>query len=409
MLIGLLSVPYILKNIGVEKLGVLTLVWAIIGYFSVFDFGLGRALTQKISRLIASKKYGSCAATARSGLILVILIGIAGSGLLFISVFVLGVEWLNVTNDMLNEVRTSILIAATAIPIITITSGLKGILEGMEEFGIVNIYKFILGAANFISPVISIFLYGPSLPAIVLFLVASRFVIMLMHYWSITKYFPFIFQRGEAINTHDARDLLVFGSWMTLSNLLSPLMVIGDRFIISSIAGAGVVAYYTVPSDFLIRLLIIPAALTTTLFPVFSQKMQVNMDEARTLYRRSLTMIFIFMFPLLTAISLGAHFGISLWLGKPFADHSHMAVVILSVGILFNSTAQIPHAAIQANGNAKLTSLIHLGEFLLYAPILFTMVTLYGIVGAAIAWTGRAIIDFTALHYCASKIIRARE
>lgn len=405
MLIGLVSVPYILAKIGVERLGVLTLVWAIIGYFSVFDFGLGRALTQKLSSLIALKQDDRYAATARSGLTLVVLTGVAGGVLLMISVLVLGVHWLNVSNDALNDVRLSILIAAIAVPITTTTSGLKGILEGMQEFGVVNIYKFILGAANFISPVISIALYGPSLPAIVLFLVASRFVIMLLHFWSINKKVPFIFRRGAAINKHDTRELLVFGSWMTLSNLLSPLMVIADRFVISSIVGASVVAYYTVPSEFLIRLLVIPAALTTTLFPIFAQKLHTSPGEARTLYGRSLRIVFLSMLPVLTVISLGAHLAISLWLGKEFADHSYVAVVILSLGILFNSTAQIPHAAIQANGNAKLTSLIHLGEFLLYAPLIYLLVTAYGIVGAACAWAGRAMIDFAALHYCASRMI----
>ncbi|MGD9842809.1 MAG: polysaccharide biosynthesis C-terminal domain-containing protein, partial [Steroidobacteraceae bacterium] len=135
------------------------------------------------------------------------------------------------------------------------------------------------------------------------------------------------------------------------------------------------------------------------------QKLHTSPGEARTLYGRSLRIVFLSMLPVLTVISLGAHLAISLWLGKEFADHSYVAVVILSLGILFNSTAQIPHAAIQANGNAKLTSLIHLGEFLLYAPLIYLLVTAYGIVGAACAWAGRAMIDFAALHYCASRMI----
>lgn len=409
MLIGLISVPYILEKIGVEKLGVVTLIWATIGYFSVFDFGLGRALTQQVSSLIALGNESGYAATARSGLILVMLTGVVGGGLLVVSVLVFGVRWLNVSNDTLNQVKLSILIAAAAIPVTTTTSGLKGILEGMQEFGIVNIYKFILGIANFVSPVISIALYGTNLPAIVLFLVASRFLIMLLHIWSIAEKAPIILHRGKAIDKRDARGLLVFGSWMTLSNLLSPLMVVADRFVISSIAGASVVAYYTVPSDFLVRLLVVPAALTTTLFPVFAHDLRVNRSAARTLYRRSLRIVFFTMLPVLAVISLASHFGMSLWLGRDFANHSYLVVIILSIGVLFNSTAQIPHAAIQANGDARLTSLIHLSEFVLYAPLIYVMVAFYGIVGAALAWTGRATIDFMALHYFARRMIGARE
>src|SRR3546814_17386387 len=50
LLVGLFSVPYLVKNLGVEAFGILTLIWALIGYFSLFDFGLGRALTQQIAK-----------------------------------------------------------------------------------------------------------------------------------------------------------------------------------------------------------------------------------------------------------------------------------------------------------------------------------------------------------------------
>ena len=51
MLIGIATIPYIYRQIGIERIGVLTLIWALIGYFSIFDFGLGRAITQRIASL----------------------------------------------------------------------------------------------------------------------------------------------------------------------------------------------------------------------------------------------------------------------------------------------------------------------------------------------------------------------
>ena len=49
LLIGLLCIPFLVKNIGIERFGVLTLIWTLIGYFSIFDFGIGRALTYSVS------------------------------------------------------------------------------------------------------------------------------------------------------------------------------------------------------------------------------------------------------------------------------------------------------------------------------------------------------------------------
>ena len=43
------------KGIGVEAFGILTLIWSLIGYFSLFDFWLGRALTQRVAASLASE------------------------------------------------------------------------------------------------------------------------------------------------------------------------------------------------------------------------------------------------------------------------------------------------------------------------------------------------------------------
>lgn len=45
--VGLITIPLIVSGFGVERFGLLTLAWAIIGYFSLFDLGLGRAIIRR--------------------------------------------------------------------------------------------------------------------------------------------------------------------------------------------------------------------------------------------------------------------------------------------------------------------------------------------------------------------------
>ena len=54
LVVALLAMPVMVKELGLERFGVLTLVWTVIGYFSLFDAGLGRALTK-----IAAEKLGA--------------------------------------------------------------------------------------------------------------------------------------------------------------------------------------------------------------------------------------------------------------------------------------------------------------------------------------------------------------
>src|SRR6266403_2213612 len=50
MVVAVFCMPILIKGLGTDRFGVLTLAWALIGYASLFDLGLGRALTQLVAR-----------------------------------------------------------------------------------------------------------------------------------------------------------------------------------------------------------------------------------------------------------------------------------------------------------------------------------------------------------------------
>lgn len=402
MLIGLAAIPYIYKHIGVERVGILTIVWALIGYFSIFDFGLGRAITQRIASYAPQQAMRQTKTTATTGVYLTLLIGVIGTFFGFSIIELVGVSWVNSSPNLDDEIRFSLLLASLAIPATTATAGLRGILEGEQRFKAINLLKLILGLSNFLGPMASIALFGPSLDYIVGTLVVVRYVILFAHYHSVKD---LIGNVSDNLSREESRQLFKFGGWMTLSNIISPLMVVADRFLVANVLGAAVVAYYTIPADFMIRLLVLPAAITSTLFPVFSQDLsRRKFTTAFTLYKKSLMTIFLVMGPITLGIIFGASSGINLWLGHEFAEKSSAVAAVLAVGILFNSMAQIPHAYIQASGDARSTALIHLLESVLYLPALYLLTQLGGILGAALAWTLRTLLDLALLHFKSIRI-----
>ena len=50
MMAGLFSVPILLNGLGDARLGIFSLALGLVGFAGIFDFGLGRALTQTVAR-----------------------------------------------------------------------------------------------------------------------------------------------------------------------------------------------------------------------------------------------------------------------------------------------------------------------------------------------------------------------
>lgn len=405
-IVGIIALPFLLHRIGVDRLGVLTLVWTLIGYFSIFDLGLGRALTHRISSLRIENDSAKIDNAISFGMGLMFLIGVLGSILVCVVIYAFGIGWLNVSENIYQEAYWSIFAASLGIPLATLTSGLKGVLEGYENFQSINLLRIALGVTNFLFPVISVELYGPNLILIVTSLIIARAIILLAHQRLVKKLL------GRSINfvvkgsNEGSKKLLHFGIWMTLSNIVSPLMAVADRFFISHFNGSASVAYYSIPFDFIFRLLILPAAITTTLFPVFSKELADKKNDVRRKYLKCQIFIFCFMLPICLITAIFSHFGLTIWMGNEFADRSYQVASLIAVGVFFNSLGQAPLTLLQADGRVKLTSLLHFFEFIFYAPFLVWAILHYGIIGAAIAWLIRALIDSLFLNIAAIRLVR---
>ena len=49
LLVAIVAIPLLIQGLGTARFGVLTLAWLVVGYFSLFDLGLGRALTKLVA------------------------------------------------------------------------------------------------------------------------------------------------------------------------------------------------------------------------------------------------------------------------------------------------------------------------------------------------------------------------
>src|SRR5262245_26113094 len=56
LLVAAVVIPILIRRLVLDRFSVLTLAWALVGYFGLFDLGLGRALTKVVSEALAAGK-----------------------------------------------------------------------------------------------------------------------------------------------------------------------------------------------------------------------------------------------------------------------------------------------------------------------------------------------------------------
>jgi O-antigen/teichoic acid export membrane protein len=82
LLAAVAAIPFLVRLLGLERCGFLALAWVLIGYASLLDLGLSRALVRIVAERLALGDEDGAAARGRVGLSLLLLLGLVVGGAL---------------------------------------------------------------------------------------------------------------------------------------------------------------------------------------------------------------------------------------------------------------------------------------------------------------------------------------
>jgi O-antigen/teichoic acid export membrane protein len=403
MLAAVFAMPVLISRMGTDKFGILTITWMVLGYFSLFDLGLGRALTQLVSEKLGAGKEHEIPMLVWTSLALMGVLGLVGTLVLAGIAPWLAYKVLKVPEALRDETLGVLYLLSFSIPVVIITLGLRGILEAKQHFFITNAVRLPLGILTFLGPLF-VLSFSNSLVAVTSVLIISRLIAFLAYLFFCFYFMPAL-RSGFKLQRSAVGSLIRFGGWMTISNFISPLMVYLDRLLIGVLISVTAVAYYATPWEVVTKLLLIPGALASVLFPAFSASFAQDIKLTTKLYRRGLKFIFLLLFPATLFVVTFAKDGLMIWLGADFSDNSFRVLQLLAIGTLFNGIASIPFAFIQGIGRPDVTAKFHVMEVLLYLPCAWWMINKYGINGAAFAWMLRVGVDSFVLLYYSNRFL----
>lgn len=392
IVLGLAAIPVILRSLGEARFGLLGLAWAILGYVGAFDLGLGRATTKYVAEYLAAgdearlRRVGTLAVASQTAL------GVLGGALLALLAPFLVEDLLGLGAPLRGEAHAMLLALALSVPFVVLAASLRAMLEAAQRFDLVNLIRTPTSAAVLLVPAIAAPL-GASLPAIVLLLVGVRVVACGATAAAIRRAIP-RFRWTLDLRWDTLRPLLGYGGWVSISNVVSPLLVYLERFLLAALAGVAALAYYTAPSEAVMRLLILPAGLAGAVFPALSAG---PMASTERLLARPLRFLLLTLAPLAIVLVVCAGPLLELWLGSDYAARSTAAFAILAVGVLINGLAHLPYAYLLGRGRPDLPAKFHLLELPFYAAAGWLLIRQFGVTGAALAWTLRVTVDAALL------------
>ena len=404
--VGVITIPRLIHGLGVERFGILTLAWVLIGAFSIFDFGLGRALTQVVATALGRGAIGELAPIVWSSLLLMFVSGVVGAGIVVALAPALVHSWLRIPLWLQSESLGAFYLLALGLPVVVVSAGLRGILEAQQRFDLSNLVRIPLGAYTFVGPLV-ILVWTNSLVASVLVLLVGRLVAAIAYVWLCLRVTPGLARRPQ-IRLANMITVLGLGAWISVSNFISPVIAYADRFVIGAAVSVAAVAYYAAPYDLVVRALFIPSAIASVFFPAFALSFVSNPKRTDRLLIQASKYLLILMFPILLTTVVFANEGLRIWLGGDFARHGMRVLQLLAIGVFANGLAQLPFALIQAAGKPDLTAKLHVIEALIYLPTLWGLIAVAGIEGAALAWMLRVLVDMIAQFALAGRLLPDR-
>jgi O-antigen/teichoic acid export membrane protein len=388
------ALPLLIQNFGLERFGAFSLVLAAYAYVSVLDLGLASAITFRVAEALArgEPRERMLKLVYTAGTVVVAL----GCAFAVIGWFVAG--WAPSLIDgaapgLAEETVQGLRILAVSLPAVFVGTLLAALLSGHSRFAQVNAVRIVSGVLFTLGPALASF-WRPDIAWACCILAAVRLgaaAIYLLQCRALLR------PHSEHVTWRPSRGalatLLSFGSWLTVSNLVGPLMVYVDRFYLAMVRPVAEVSYYVAPYELATKLALIPAGVLPVLFPMLVARWVHRSAGGNQLpVQLASAMAVGCAIPAAAMAVLGPEVMLY-WMKAQVPESSAAALQVLAGAVYLNCVAQVFFMQLQAMGRTDVVAKLHLCELALYAVLLWAFTERWGVVGVAAAWGLRVAVD----------------
>jgi O-antigen/teichoic acid export membrane protein len=394
-LVSLMTVPAYIKLLGVERYGVINLVWALIGYFSLLDLGTSLATENQIAKVRDTEGdaverifFGAC--------FLNLCTGIVGGLIVWSSASFYITYAMHIDPVYRHELMSILPWIAVAVPLANVTWVFAGAITAVERFGSYNTNQTLgtflfqmlpLAAAWWLSPTLSV-----AIPAAVIARLIAGVLLGFATFRALG------ITRLRMPERKVMADLFAYGKWTLLFSGAGAIAGTLDRVLVGAILGARYVTFYSAPQNLVTRLNMLPSAMLRTLFPRLSA---ATHEDAHKLARDSLAFLNGVFTPCMIVALFALEPFLRIWLGAAIADAAAPVGRVLVISVWLAGQSGILGILIQAQANPRAVARISWLQLPFFAAALWGATHAFGLVGTGAVVVAKALCDYVAYTYFA--------
>lgn len=405
LLLGFLTLPYIVGKLGVDGYGILSIVGVITGYLAFLDLGLGRGLVKYISEYNAEGDVVRMEKTLGTAIIIYTFIGIAGALLIVCLAGVLAKNLFKIPANLQEVSQIVFYLSAIGFLINMPSSVFGSIPVALQQIHLASAANAAINSAQTFMAVALLF-SGFGLKEVVLLNLVMSVVGMFVYINISRRLLPQL-RFKPVFDFGVFRVLFRYGSYVSFSSIMSTLSAYLDKFLIGLFQPIAALTPYNVSYQLASKIWLIPANVTSSIFPTFSELDSLKeQDKIRELYCRATKYVMVGTTPIAISLVVFAGPFLSYWMGTDIARRGAFVLQLLALSAWMGGLAWVALSLLQAVGypdiHAKITAFQAIISVILY----LLLIPNFGIEGAALAWLIQQImVSSLAIYVVTAQII----
>ena len=407
VLVGIFIFPFILHHLGDSATGVWGLIFAITGYYGLFDLGIRSSIVRYVSKATATGDLQYASRILSTSLFTYTCIG-GFSFLITIALSRYMQTFFRVSAEFDSSARLLLLIVGTAVSLGFPLGVSGGVLEGLQEFSVLN-WTSIISTLVRAALTVVVLQHGYGLLTVALVTVSLPLFTSVIRSIIAMRMLPAPLG-FRYVDRKTFRDIAQYSGTTMLMIVSARLRFKSDSVIIGTFLSSAAITYFNIGARIVDYAGEVVESLAQIFVPMSSHSDALgDVDRLRKIFVAGNRFCAFIIFPICAILIILGKSVIEAWVGKAYVAKSYPVLLIL----LLSTTLMLAQAAsgrvLMGMSKHRTWAIVALLEGVVNIALSIALVRPYGIVGDAL---GTAIplavtmIFFLPGHVCKQLQIR---